>query len=167
MQVDSESRLNQKRAYSYVRSYLTRGSIQPPAACEFCQRKIEKVTGSKIFAWHPNPVFKREIIWLCKDCRQAIRVTRPLLILTWKWPGTSEEPIESKTVLPIPQEKKRSPRDRVLPEIKIDNTGIIRVTTKKARKSDKEVIRKFDEDNEVVDKINERVSLNLNSIQDK
>ena len=111
MELKNSRRIASKRAYSYVRSYLTRGAINPPLACEFCCKKTEELPNRKIFAWHPDPSIKREVIWVCEDCRRIIRKTRPVLRLTWIWPGKTQA-AQARMVTPLPLHRRSPPRVR-------------------------------------------------------
>jgi hypothetical protein len=81
------------RARAYVASYLKRGAIVPPGACEKCH--VEPIPnprrpGTQLSAWHPDPAKKREIAWLCRGCRIVARATREPIEITWTWPGIQE-----------------------------------------------------------------------------
>src|SRR2546423_1253138 len=78
------------RAKMYVPAYHKRGTILPPDACERCgigERLTPWSKSTPLVFWHPNPLKKREVAWLCVPCRRHIRATREPLTLTWVWPG--------------------------------------------------------------------------------
>jgi hypothetical protein len=77
-------------AARYVRTYLKRGAIATPDACERCEVPTQAAPSRPLrplLPFHPNPAQKRLVAWLCADCRRRVRATREPLTLTWTWPG--------------------------------------------------------------------------------
>ena len=88
--IDAEQ-LVARKARVYVNTYLDRGAIAPPDACDRCEIDVQPTPfrdGAKLRAFHPDPTKKREIVWLCEPCHRRVRATREPVTLTWTWPGT-------------------------------------------------------------------------------
>jgi hypothetical protein len=77
-------------AAAYVRTYLRRGAIAPPDACERCELEVQ-ISPSRplrhLRFFHPDPAQVQLVAWLCADCYRHVRATREPITLTWQWPG--------------------------------------------------------------------------------
>ena len=60
-----ERRRLEVRARAYVATYLKRGRIIPPPACDACG-----IMSDRLRPWHPNPKHKRLVVWLCAPCHR-------------------------------------------------------------------------------------------------
>jgi hypothetical protein len=77
-------------AAAYVRTYLRRGAIAPPDACERCEVAVQASPSwplRRLHFFHPDPSRPQLVAWLCVDCRRRVRATGEPLTLTWTWPG--------------------------------------------------------------------------------
>jgi hypothetical protein len=86
----AEHRRLLQRALRHVATYRKRGAIIPPDACERCgigERITPWSRPIPLFAWHPDPRKKTEVVWLCVHCRRRVRAVREPIVLTWVWPG--------------------------------------------------------------------------------
>jgi hypothetical protein len=77
-------------ATAYVRTYLKRGAIAPPDACERCHVEVQASPSwplRPLRFFHPDPARPQLVAWLCADCRRRVRATGEPLTLSWTWPG--------------------------------------------------------------------------------
>jgi hypothetical protein len=77
-------------AAAYVRTYLKRGAIAPPDACERCEVSVQATPSwplRPLRFFHPDPARPQLVAWLCATCRRRVRATGELLTLSWTWPG--------------------------------------------------------------------------------
>ena len=85
-----ERQRDEVRARAYVFSYLRRGAIVPDAACARCyDLMVEELpaTLASVVPFHPDPLRRREVAWLCPPCRRVVSATREPVTSTWIWPG--------------------------------------------------------------------------------
>lgn len=85
-----ERQRDEVRARAYVFSYLRRGAIVPDAACARCyDPTVEELplTLASVVPFHPNPLRRREVAWLCQPCRRVVSATREPVSSMWIWPG--------------------------------------------------------------------------------
>ena len=76
-----ERRVAERRARSYVSSYVRRGRIVPPPVCDRCgQRKL-------VTFFHPDPAERRRLLWLCDSDRRAVAAGGFAVVPHWEWPG--------------------------------------------------------------------------------
>ena len=73
-----------------MRTYLGRGAIAPPDACERCELDVQ-ISPSRplrrLRFFHPDPAQPQLVAWLCADCYRRVHATREPLTLRWQWPG--------------------------------------------------------------------------------
>jgi hypothetical protein len=79
---DDARRREERRAHSYVSSYLKRGRIVPPTRCDACGG-----FSADLRYFHPNPAERRVILWLCPSDRRAVPASGQRVIPHWEWPG--------------------------------------------------------------------------------
>lgn len=79
-----ERRLLEMRARTYVSAYLRRGRIVPPPFCDRCGRR------TTVSFYHPDPLERRVLLWLCADDRRAVAAGRFPVVPHWAWPGQIE-----------------------------------------------------------------------------
>ena len=87
------------RAHAYVRVYLVRGRIVPPARCDVCGSDREPLS-----FYHPDPPAEhsdrsdpaqrarvqeqlRALLWLCPEHRRTVPASQQPVVPQWTWPG--------------------------------------------------------------------------------
>jgi hypothetical protein len=80
-------RREEEAARAYVASYLRRGRIVPPAACDECGDLSDRLR-----PWHPDPSEKKKVAWLCPQHRRSVPAMEQPVILHWEWPGINVPP---------------------------------------------------------------------------
>lgn len=90
------------RAQAYVRAYLVRGRIVPPARCDVCGFDREPLS-----FYHPDPPAEhsdrsdpaqrarvqeqlRALLWLCPEHRRTVQASQQPVVPQWTWPGPIE-----------------------------------------------------------------------------
>lgn len=88
-------------ARRYVLTYLVRGAIVPPYACDRCgihygdprRRGIVDEPRGSLVPLHEIPrattlaIERRRVAWLCPPCRKEIRAIGAVVDCHWQWPG--------------------------------------------------------------------------------
>jgi hypothetical protein len=83
--VRDDRRAAELRARVYVWTYLRRGRLVPPTRCDACGART-----AELRFYHPDPLQKRLLVWLCPSDRRAVPAARRAVIPHWSWPGHLE-----------------------------------------------------------------------------
>jgi hypothetical protein len=85
--VVDDRRRAERKARTYVLTYLSRGRIVPPTRCDACGARSDELQ-----FFHPDPNAVRLLVWLCPNDRRVVRAARRPVIPHWEWPGHVEPP---------------------------------------------------------------------------